>query len=209
METVKRNFDTEASAWDNPTRMKLAVDVFQAMSSGLFLTQTMSVLDFGCGTGLITLPLALRVHTVTGVDSSKGMLEVLSTKVLQQHARNIQTMHLDLSSDDVLSGSYDAIVSSMTLHHIKDTSKLLKHFYEALQPGGQIALADLDAEGGKFHDHNDGVFHFGFDRAALGQLMAEAGFSDVHFTTATQMHKPDAAGNDRVFSVFLVTGKKL
>ena len=87
--------------------------------------------------------------------------------------------------------------------------QLLKQFYRVLLPGGQIAIADLDEEGGRFHDNNDGVFHFGFDRENLARLFADAGFSDIDFTTATQIDKSGADGSSRLFSLFLMTGSKL
>ena len=208
MDSGKRDFDKEAATWDTPPRVKLAGDVSKAMLGRLQLTKEMDVLDFGCGTGLVTLPFNTLVHSITGVDSSKGMLDVFESKARKQRVDNVKTRYLDLTKGDVVGDHYHAVVSSMTLHHVKDTQKLLEHFYGALLPGGQIAIADLDEEGGSFHDNNDGVFHLGFNREKLGRLFAEIGFTDVQFTTAAQMKKTGADGKDRVFDVFLVTGLK-
>ena len=79
----------------------------------------------------------------------------------------------------------------MTLHHIKDVSKLLNQIYAALVPGGTICLTDLDLDGGLFHEDNTGVFHFGFDRQELRKAFSETGFIDVRDTTATEIMKPD------------------
>ncbi|MFH0753856.1 MAG: class I SAM-dependent methyltransferase [Candidatus Omnitrophota bacterium] len=209
MDSPKRDFDKEAAFWDTPPRMKLASDVACAISAKLVLTPDMDVLDFGCGTGLVTLPIARQVKSVTGVDSSRGMLDVLEEKTRQQKTGHITILHADLSQGGVLNGPYHALISSMTLHHIKDTSGILKCFHQAILKDGYIALADLDTEDGGFHENNDGVFHFGFDRAALGRLITQAGFTDVCFTTAAQMHKPGPQGQERVFGVFLVTARKL
>ncbi len=179
------------------------------MLGRLQLTQDMDILDFGCGTGLVTLPCHALVHAITGVDSSKGMLEVFEGKAREQQAGNIKTRYLDVTQGDAIGDHYHAVVSSMTRHHVKDTQKLLEHFYGALLPGGQIAMADLDEEGGRFHDNNDGVFHFGFNREKLGRLFIDAGFTDVRCMTAAQMNKPTSQAQDRLFSVFLVTGRKL
>jgi SAM-dependent methyltransferase len=96
----------------------------------------------------------------------------------------------------------------MTFHHVKDIRMLLDQCYKVLKPGGLISIADLDEEGGRFHDSNDGIFHFGFDRDKLHQLFLEAGFTDVGAIDAAQIHKPDVEGRDRVFRVFLMTGRK-
>jgi ubiquinone/menaquinone biosynthesis C-methylase UbiE len=41
----------------------------------------MDALDSGCGTGLVSLFLLPHVRSVTGADSSPGMLEVLRKKL--------------------------------------------------------------------------------------------------------------------------------
>jgi ubiquinone/menaquinone biosynthesis C-methylase UbiE len=205
---TKRDFDKEAASWDSPSRVKLAADVSKAILGHLQLKPDMDVLDFGCGTGLVTFALSFLVNSITGVDTSKGMLEVFEGKVQSKQINNIKTLHLDLDKGDTINGRYHVIISSMTLHHVEDTLDILKQFYRVLLPGGHIALADLDEEGGRFHENNDGVFHFGFDREKLCNLFVEAGFKDVVSTTATQMNKPDSQGQDRMFSVFLITGRK-
>jgi hypothetical protein len=76
-----------------------------------------------------------------------------------------------------------------------------------LVPGGRLALADLDLEGGRFHADKLGVFHSGFDRAALAQIVATAGFDQVRTETAAEVVKPDDQGEMRGFTVFLLTGQ--
>ncbi|MFH1397241.1 MAG: class I SAM-dependent methyltransferase [Candidatus Omnitrophota bacterium] len=208
LNSTKRDFNKEAASWDSPPRVKLASDVSSAILGHIQLKSDMDILDFGCGTGLVSFPLSSLVHSITGVDTSKGMLEVFGRKVQSKQVDNIKTLHRDLAKGDTITGRYHVIISSMTLHHVKDTPDLLKQFHRVLYPGGYIAIADLDEEGGRFHGNNDGVFHFGFDREKLCRLLVRVGFTDVSFTTATQMNKPDAQGQDRVFSVFLIIGRK-
>lgn len=43
-------------------------------------TEKLDVLDVGCGTGMVTLPLAELGHNVTGVDLSEGMLKIAKDK---------------------------------------------------------------------------------------------------------------------------------
>ncbi len=204
----KRDFDKEAVGWDTPPRVKLAGDVAASILKRVDLTSGMDVLDLGCGTGLIALQLAPHVRSVTGADTSKGMLDVFQSKAQGMSLGNIRISHLKDTDGGDVAGPYHLVTSSMTLHHVQDVPKLLERLHQALFPGGQIAIADLDTEDGRFHSHNDGVFHFGFDRKKLGQLLVEAGFKDLVFSTATQIKKTGLDGRKRAFDVFLLTGQK-
>lgn len=207
MNINKRDFDKKAATWDeNPTRVKLAEDVVQAIKQKVTFLPDMDVLDFGCGTGLLAMSVLPSVKSVTGADTSQGMLDVLEAKAKRQGLSNVFTKHLRPS--DTLSGAYDLIISSMTFHHVNDTEALLAQLFQTLKVSGKICVADLDLEHGTFHDDNTGVFHFGFDRDVLCNMFMKAGFSNVKAVTATEIIKPNLKGELRPFTVFLMVGEK-
>jgi ubiquinone/menaquinone biosynthesis C-methylase UbiE len=166
------------------------------------------VIDFGCGTGLLTLKLQPLVKTIIGVDSSKGMLDMLLKKIETQWLENVHTQLVDFEKGVLVKGSYHLIVSSMTLHHVPDTIALFKEWFSLLPPNGQVCFADLDTEDGSFHSDNTGVFHLGFDREKLKQLLRDAGFSDVRDTTATTITKEIAGQETLSYPVFLIIATK-
>ncbi|HRU07577.1 MAG TPA: class I SAM-dependent methyltransferase [Candidatus Brocadiia bacterium] len=205
----KRNFDKEAARWDeNPVRVKLAKDIAAAMLGQAPDAAELDAMDFGCGTGLLSLELAPHVRTMTAVDGSDGMLAVLNEKVLRLNLSNVKTLRVDPEAGGALEGTFGLVCSSMTLHHIQDVGQLLRQFHAILAPGGRLCLADLDAEGGEFHSDNTGVFHFGFDRQALKAEFEKAGFRDVSCATAAEVAKPARHGGVRRFTVFLMCGRK-
>jgi ubiquinone/menaquinone biosynthesis C-methylase UbiE len=209
IDTKKRNFDQEAANWDQvPGRVTVAQDIAESMIREITLTPDMDVLDFGCGTGLLTFALQPFVHSINGVDSSQGMLDVFKTKIKEKNLNNVKAEYVDLDKGDVLAGSYNLVVSSMTLHHIKNITPLLKQFYSILLPSGQLAIADLDLDDGQFHSNNEGVFHFGLDRKQLHNIFTNTGFRDIRHLTAAQVEKPLESGRTRLFSMFLITGRK-
>jgi ubiquinone/menaquinone biosynthesis C-methylase UbiE len=200
----KKDFDKEAAAWDeNPTRVKLARDVAEAIITEARPGREMEALDFGCGTGLVTLRLQPLVKFITGADSSAGMLAVLADKTGKQGLANVGTQLVDFEQGGKVAGRFHLIVSSMTLHHVPDTAALLSGLYNLLLPGGRLCLADLDKEDGSFHPDNTGVFHYGFERPELKALFEAAGLSEVRDTTAARIVK-----GKNTFPVFLITGKK-
>lgn len=209
MNIERRDFDREAATWDEvPTRVKLATDIAAAISEEIVLTSNMDVLDFGCGTGLLTLQLQPLVHSIMGLDSSRGMIDVLKAKIDKKNLPNVRTQYIDTDTGDILKGSYHLIVTSMTLHHVKEIRPLLDQFYRIVAPSGYLCIADLDLDEGKFHGNNDGVFHFGFDRAVLRQAFMEAEFRDIRERTAAEVMKPVSDGGVQPFTVFLMTGRK-
>ena len=209
MDNQRRDFNKDAAQWDeNPGRVKLAQDVGRSLLDAVAFGPQMDVLDFGCGTGLITLQIQPLVRSVTSVDTSQGMLDVLQNKLKKNDIANVKTRSLDLEKGGELEGRFHAIVSSMTLHHVPDTAALISRFFDHLEPGGVLALADLDPDKGLFHEDNKGVFHQGFDRKALAELYRKAGFEKIQDGTAAKVVKKTAEGTTNTFTVFLVVGYK-
>jgi ubiquinone/menaquinone biosynthesis C-methylase UbiE len=202
----RTDFDKMASQWDqNPLPVKISQAVSDAILRETTVTQDRDVLDFGCGTGLLTLKLQPFVRAMTGADGSDGMLSILRKKVERAKAKNVSTQLVDFENGGRVRGMYDLVVSSMTMHHIKDTDALLRHWKDLLVPGGQVCFADLDTEDGSFHSDNTGVFHFGFDRRDLKKRLLSLGFQDVRDLTATSVVRETGA---RAYPVFLVIARK-
>jgi tRNA (cmo5U34)-methyltransferase len=197
-------FDQAASTWDeDPRRVELARAVGTAIVGQLRLTREMDVLDFGCGTGLLTLALQPLVHSVTGADTSSAMLGVLEQKIEARGLANVSAVLLD-PAEPLASGSrFHLIVSSMALHHVADLAPLFERFHDLLRSEGRIALADLDREDGSFHGEAGDVFHLGFDRSEIQSLLRGAGFADLAATTAIVTRK-----EAHEYPVFLITGRK-
>jgi len=150
----------------------------------------------------VTLRLAPKVGSITGADTSPGMLKMLSEKAESQHIP-VKLLTLEPSGTGDLGGPYDLIMSSMTLHHIADVPALFNRFMQHLNPGGQVALADLDEEDGSFHEGAMGVHHNGFPRELIEGWLVEAGFKLIRCETATVTHK---GGRD--YPIFLATAQK-
>lgn len=205
---VNRDFDKAASTWDeDPRRVKLAGNVATAIINAIRPDQTMEVLDFGCGTGLVTLLLQPHVKNIVGVDSSQGMLDILEKKALERGLDTVRTTFCDFERGDRPDGHFQLIVSSMTLHHVPDLTQLFRLFIDLLQPGGVLGIADLDAEDGSFHDDPTGVHHHGLDRKLITSLLSQVGFAECSDITADVFVK-GAAPEIREYPVFLITARK-
>lgn len=205
-------FNEAAATWDDePRRIALIKAVGEAILRQAHPSKDMDVLDYGCGTGLLGLFLLPHVASVTGADSSTGMLDVLRKKIEQGEIAGMKPIQLDLERDPTPADRYHLIVTSMVLHHTADTQKVLVAFHEMLYPKGLLCIADLDTEPGLFHapEVAASVHHHGFDRSALEQRLEEVGFIDISNATAATVSKPVADGQLREFPVFLIVGRRV
>jgi 2-polyprenyl-3-methyl-5-hydroxy-6-metoxy-1,4-benzoquinol methylase len=206
---MKNRFDKDAPSWDEKShKVKLATDIAESIRQKVQLNPDMDILDFGCGTGLVSLGFAGMVKSLAGVDNSAGMLQVFKEKADTRGLKNVTSINLNLAGGDRLSGSYDLILSSMTLHHVEEILPLLSKLFAALRPGGMLCIADLDLDYGFFHSDNKGVHHFGFDRESLMGQFRSVGLRNVEARTAATISRTGSDGINREFSVFLVTGKR-
>jgi len=202
-------FDEAAAQWDNnPGRVDLARAVGEAIGRAIPIQPGWRGLDYGAGTGLLTLTLQPRVASMIALDSSTGMLGKLAQKLAAAAIGNVQTRHWDLEAEPFPETGFDLVVSSMTLHHLGDVPLVFSRLASLLKPGGWLAVADLDSEDGSFHGQVDDVFHHGFERGQIAGWLANAGLRWVSVSDAHTMSKPSSTGEVRSYGVFLAVGQK-
>ena len=167
---MKHDFNHKAETFDSPKNIFLANLVCQAVEKQIDLLLDKEILDFGGGTGLLTLPLAKQSKSVTLVDISEKMLEQARLKAEQQDIKNIQFLEQDLL-EKPLEKEFDLIVVCRVLHHMPDLDESLSLFHQHLRENGQLLLADFTKTEANHH---------GFDLAELEKQLIEHAFSSVH-----------------------------
>jgi ubiquinone/menaquinone biosynthesis C-methylase UbiE len=202
------NFDERAKDWDSdPKKVERARAVAEAIRNAIPLTPKMSALEYGCGTGLVSFALQSDLGKITLADTSQGMLNVLSEKIVAAGVTNMHPARLDLSTDPLPAERFDLTYSLMTLHHIEDAKGILKKFHALLGPSGILCIADLDKEDGSFHTDGTTDVHLGFERTELQKWVEDAGFVNVKFSTAYEIKKK-IGDEEKIFPVFLLTARK-
>lgn len=200
-------FDLKARTWDdNPERAARARAVARQIMDRVPLRRNMHVLDFGSGTGLLGFNFLPRVASVTFADPSQGMLDQVEAKLADGALESGRTLRLD-PDRTVLPGRYDAIVSLMTLHHVPDPPAVVSALVHHLEPGGWLALCDLDTEDGSFHDDPDADVHHGFHRGTLVALAERLGLQNVDVSTAHTMTLEREEGT-RTYPLFLLVAQR-
>ncbi|MBW1781885.1 MAG: class I SAM-dependent methyltransferase [Deltaproteobacteria bacterium] len=100
-------------------------------------------LDFGCGVGRITIPLARRCRAVYGIDVAESMIAEAERNCREQSLRNV-TFSTDLNSLPSDAGPFDFVHSIYVFQHIR--------IKQGLHMAGQ--LIDL------LKDNGAGMLHF-------------------------------------------------
>jgi SAM-dependent methyltransferase len=94
-------------------------------------------IDFGCGVGRLTIPLAKRCEEILGIDVSEKMLKETSANC---EKRGITNISLEKSDDTLsrISGKYDFVHSFIVIQHIKPSvgENIFKRLIDVLNDGG-------------------------------------------------------------------------
>ena len=109
------------------------------------------VLDFGCGTGLLTEKLAPLCGHVVAVDTAAGMIEVLQSKVVEKRIGNVTPLAAAIDADAIgeireLSDKFDLVVASSVCGFLPDYVSTLRDLSSGLMPGGLFVQWDWLSE---------------------------------------------------------------
>ena len=145
---------------ENPDRLKeLPPDVVIEM---LAVDGSETVVDFGAGTGMYTIPIAeaMTTGTVVAVDELQELLERLAGKLAQPGNAALRDRvwlvrpkrgHVPLQD-----GSAQRVLALNVLHHISDDPIALAEIVRVLAPGGRLVVidfGDIDRPVGPPRDH--------------------------------------------------------
>ena len=137
------NWDEYAEEWDsNDDAISYANKAFKSLIDQVNLSG-LDVLDFGCGTGLLTEKISPHASKVVALDSSSKMISVLINKNLP----NVTTVPEQLSEDSInknasLQNRFDLIVASSVFGFLPDYESTLTLLKSLLVPDGILIQWD-------------------------------------------------------------------
>jgi ubiquinone/menaquinone biosynthesis C-methylase UbiE len=121
------------------------VKVTAAVLDAARATPDTQVVDLGCGTGQISLPLAMQGAQVLAVDVSSAMVRRLQSEAQRLDVTRLEGLALPIEELVLPEESVDLVVSSYALHHLRDADKarLVSAAFSWLRPGGRLVVADM------------------------------------------------------------------
>jgi SAM-dependent methyltransferase len=96
------------------------------------------ILDAGCGAGPIAAALRDRGATVSGFDSSAGMLELARRRLGPGADLHLADLTSPLPYPD---GAFDDVIAALVLHYLEDWTGPLAELRRVLVPGGRLITA--------------------------------------------------------------------
>lgn len=201
-------FDIKAAEWDKnqmhwDRSETIAKDIMQLIP----LDNTMTALEYGAGTGITSFLLKDKVKEITLMDNSTEMVKITKGKINSSGATNLKTIVFDLENADYTDDKFDLIFTQMVLHHVKDIQSITSRFYDLLNKGGYLAIADLYEEDGSFH--GDGFTgHKGFNPGNLSEMITELGFRQVSVRKCFTIDKKVLEKETKKFDLFLMIAVK-
>jgi 2-polyprenyl-3-methyl-5-hydroxy-6-metoxy-1,4-benzoquinol methylase len=113
--------------------------IMQVLSKRLGMSlRPLSVVDYGCGTGRLTLPLSKRADQVIGLDISAGMLDEARKNTAKENVTNVDYRLVTDDQLSVLPELIDLIHSFIVFQHIprQRGEAILRSLLSRLRPGG-------------------------------------------------------------------------
>lgn len=133
-------WDRIASKFDRIEKSDIAYNIFIERAKA-YLKADDTILDFGCGTGLICNEIAYKVGFIHAIDISAKMIEISKNKASERNIQNIDFAHTSIFNDKFKEGSIDSIIAFNIFHLLEEPQKYLQRINQILKPGGILLSA--------------------------------------------------------------------
>ncbi len=178
-------FGEHAGEWDG-LRSDLFGRYFTDRALLSLIDPRWRVADLGCGTGNCTELLSPWVERVVAVDRSREMLAGASARLDNSGVRSdhVDFVVGELDGLPMESGSVDAAVCMLVLHHLEQPVDALREMHRVLtnERGGGVALiVDMCEHTNDEFRRSMGHTHMGFSEGEMTGFLEDAGFGGVRF----------------------------
>ncbi|KAF6758178.1 hexaprenyldihydroxybenzoate methyltransferase [Ephemerocybe angulata] len=182
-----------------------------------FDDESTEVMDFACGSGLLSQHIAPYAKSVVGVDISQGMVDLynmfaLNQGLLSEELRAVRFDVLASSPQDPFNGQrFDVVVCASAYHHFESIEDVTTALVSYLKPGGTLIVVDLIQPGEQvnldelFPEHEGSIVAHrgGFKETTIVQAFEKSGLQEVEFRPAVNVKKKGQS-----LQLFLAKGRK-
>lgn len=150
------------------------VAMFDQYLDAMGIDAARSVLDLGCGTGVVARAIARRPGfsgRVVGLDRSQHLIDA-AVRLARDEGLEGPTVFRagDSHTLQLRDGEFDAVVAHTLFSHLEDPLTVLSEIVRVLAPGGKVAIFDGDFASMTFAGDDD-VTAKAIDEAIIGALV--------------------------------------
>jgi 2-polyprenyl-3-methyl-5-hydroxy-6-metoxy-1,4-benzoquinol methylase len=162
-------FNLIADSYDTEERKQISGYITKKIVSELDLEGKV-LLDFGCGTGLVSLPMADKLKRLELYDASEKMSLKVNEKIKNSSLSNAAVVSLDSIK------KVDLILLVQVLLHEKEIEPLVDQLYRLLNSEGKLVIVDFDL---LETDNENLLVHPGFNQEKLSDSLKKLGFEKI------------------------------
>ncbi|MCJ7653941.1 MAG: class I SAM-dependent methyltransferase [Dehalococcoidia bacterium] len=133
----------KSSDYSSPSYIKKLKFIFSAICnyarSKNKAVKNLEILECGCGTGGITLPLASLGCHVTAFDVDSSALSVISKRIQEEKLNNVIVIEANGGSFDD-GRTYDLVVASEVLEHVVDPEEFVQRIRARVNSGSWLVV---------------------------------------------------------------------
>ena len=120
-----------------------------AENSLKYLNAESRVLEFACGTGIVTAAVAPHVASIRAIDISDEMVVRAKAKMESLGHENVEVTQTDLFDPSLPEGSFDAVMAFNVLLYVDNFEEVMERIRKLLKPNG-VFLSATDCLGWNF-----------------------------------------------------------
>ena len=157
-----------------------------AENSLKYLSTESKVLEFACGTGIVTDAVAPHVASIRAIDISDEMVLRAREKMARLGHENVEVTQTDLFDPSLPTGTFDAVMAFNVLLYVDNFVEVMARIQNLLKPGG-VFLSATDCLGWNFskaartkfwRSHTGKMPYVGFfSQKGLVKKIQQAGFT--------------------------------
>ncbi|WP_165313246.1 class I SAM-dependent DNA methyltransferase [Vibrio ziniensis] len=180
---MAHDWDEYAANWEkDESTTVFAQNVFQQLQQ-LTSVEGMHVLDFGCGTGLLTQRISPLAKDIVALDGSEAMIEELDKKEL----KNVEPVvdHLTrglVAQHPAFRKQFDLVVASSVCGFVSDFQEVAIIIHSLLEENGLFVHWDWLVD--------DSDPEYGLSQVDIERTLDKAGFTDIETRIAFELNTP-------------------
>lgn len=187
LENIAERWDTHAESYDaHHHREKSDEDICMwkdVLKEYLGQDKNIDVLDVGAGTGFLTLLMSELGYKCTGLDISKGMLDIAKTHA-EEKRLDIDFIQSKVENMPFEDNSKDVITNCSFMWTLLTPDSILKEWLRVLKPDGKLfcfcTIGNSIMHGNHYSQEIEDVLPLkGASEDKLVKVVASAGFREV------------------------------